>query len=141
MADSVKDILVDRQILAFIRRQMKLETLDFSEENSRAINLVNDPMGSARLKHIDIRYHFFLGVFEGDIWIVYVETKLQYADLLAKNLDGEAFRKAPGIWDELDFELLKIFLVVKKQGGSQSLMTYLWYFLVPRGCFWKFFSD
>lgn len=63
-AESVEDILYARQILAFMRLLTKLEAVTLHEDKNGAINLAKTPMGSARAKHIDIRYHFISRSFE-----------------------------------------------------------------------------
>lgn len=74
---------------------MKLETLSFYEYSNCAIPLANNPvMGSVKLKHIDMRFHFLQGVVEnGNMRIVHVGFNLQHADTLTKKLGGEPFRR------------------------------------------------
>ena len=64
------------------------------EDNQGAIAMARNPVGHARTKHIDIRYHFVREcVAEGTIELVYCPTKLMLADLLTKPLPREQFER------------------------------------------------
>ncbi|CAB1104016.1 unnamed protein product [Ectocarpus sp. CCAP 1310/34] len=57
------------------------------EDNQGAIALVQNPLGSGRTKHIEVRFHFIRGLFRsGDISVKFVPTTEQHADLLTKAL-------------------------------------------------------
>ena len=62
-------------------------------DNEGAIALTNNPLSSARTKHIDVRFHFIREVVRSKtISVKYVPTKEQHADILTKVLTGITFR-------------------------------------------------
>ena len=62
-------------------------------DNEGAIALANNPLSSARTKHIDVRFHFIREcVRSKTISVKYVPTKEQHADILTKALTGNTFR-------------------------------------------------
>lgn len=64
------------------------------EDNQGAIAMSRNPIGHARTKHIDIRYHFIREqVQEGTISLHYCPTENMIADLLTKAIPKEAFLK------------------------------------------------
>lgn len=94
MVETVKDVLLARQMWTYMHPRMKLETVAVNEDDSGVIHLASNPMGSARSKHINIRHHFIRDVVKkGNVNIVHVETKLQHADSPPENLNGNACRK------------------------------------------------
>jgi hypothetical protein len=63
-------------------------------DNNAAINLSEDPMLHARVKHVDIKYHFLRErVQSGEIAIRYVHTKDNVADLFTKALPSPLFTR------------------------------------------------
>ena len=57
-----------------------------------AISLANNPLSSARTKHIDVRYHFIRELVRSKtIRVQYVTSAQQHADILTKPLTGESF--------------------------------------------------
>lgn len=94
MADPVKGILLAQQMWAFMRPRVKLESVKLFEDSEGAIYLDNNPMESARSKHIGNRHYSMSGVVEDrDIRIVHVNSQLQRADMLTNYLGGAAFRR------------------------------------------------
>ena len=63
------------------------------EDNQGTIKLTENPLSSARTRHIDVRHHFFIRTLsaDGDIGMVYVTSKEQHADVLTKPLEEELF--------------------------------------------------
>ena len=67
-------------------------------DNAEAISLANNPLSSARTKHIDVRFHFLRELVRSKmIEVVYVPTKFQHADILTKPLTGEGFVMHRGV--------------------------------------------
>ena len=65
-----------------------------NEDNQGAITMAKNPVGHARTKHIDIRYHFVReGVQNGAIILKYVATGEMIADILTKPLPKHPFEK------------------------------------------------
>lgn len=99
MAESVKGILLAREILASMHPRMKLEAVTLYKDNNEAIHLANHPMGSARSKHRHpIRIPLYSRSHEegrqhGNCDD---EMKLQHADLLTEDLGGDALGKHRG---------------------------------------------
>ncbi|GLB45782.1 putative transposition, RNA-mediated [Lyophyllum shimeji] len=61
-------------------------------DNNSAINLSEDPLLHARVKHVDIKYHFLRErVQSGEIAIKYTHTKQNVADIFTKALSRELF--------------------------------------------------
>lgn len=68
--------------LGFDQRPVELNV-----DNQSAIKLAKNPEFHKRTKHIDIKFHFVRDMCsEGDIKIVYVDSKNQIADMLTKSL-------------------------------------------------------
>ena len=66
----------------------------YNEDNQGAIAMAKNPVGHARTKHIDIRYHFVReGVQNGAIFLNYVATDEMIADILTKPLPKHPFEK------------------------------------------------
>nr|ABA93735.1 retrotransposon protein, putative, unclassified [Oryza sativa Japonica Group] len=61
-------------------------------DNTSAINIAKNPVQHSRTKHIDIRFHFLRDhVEKGDIELMFLDTKLQLADIFTKPLDSNRF--------------------------------------------------
>ena len=70
------------------------EPVVINEDNQGAIAMAKNPVGHARTKHIDIRYHFVReGVQDGAIILKYVATDEMIADILTKLLPKHPFEK------------------------------------------------
>ncbi len=62
------------------------------EDNQGTIVIAKNPVGHARTKHIDIRYHYVREVIqEGVITLEYCPTETMTADLLTKLLPRSRF--------------------------------------------------
>ena len=63
-------------------------------DNESAIKIAYNPVQHTRTKHIEISNHFIQDhVARGDIYLEYVPTKANLADLFTKPLDGARFRE------------------------------------------------
>ena len=92
IADAVKDAMFVRDVLEFLVPERKRTCITVSEDNAGAICLANNPLSSARSRHIDVRHHFLRQmVQDADIRIVHVRTADQPADTLTKPLDRKSF--------------------------------------------------
>ena len=57
--------------------------------NQGAKALIENPLSSARRKHIDVRFYFIRDLFRrGMISVEYVKSVDQHADILTKTLPG-----------------------------------------------------
>ena len=93
MADSVKDALFIRDVLVFLAPSREGNRIVVREDNAGAISLANNPLSSARSRHIDVRYHFLReNVDEGEIMVLHVRTEQQRADMLTKPLTRKLFQ-------------------------------------------------
>ena len=82
-----------RAVLSFIAPETSGSSIQVLEDNQGAMALVQNPLSSARSKHIDVRYHFIRGLFRsGDISIKFVSTSEQHADLLTKALSKSSLQ-------------------------------------------------
>ena len=62
-------------------------------DNEGAIALANNPLSSARTKHIDVRFHFIRELVRlKTISVKYVPPKEQHADIPTKALPGITVR-------------------------------------------------
>ena len=88
-AHACQELLWLRQLLAEIGEQITGPTTLF-EDNQGCIKLANNDKGSARTKHIDIRYHHLRDLTERNIIeLVYCETNNMIADALTKPLSKQ----------------------------------------------------
>ena len=82
-----------RRLLADVGKPLE-EPIVVNEDNQGAIAMAKNPVGHARTKHIDIRYHFVReGVQDGAIILKYVATGEMIADILTKPLPKCIFQK------------------------------------------------
>ena len=82
-----------RRLLADIGEPPEGPT-EIYEDNQGAISMAKNPVGHARTKHIDIRYHFVReGVRDGAIALKYIATDEMIADILTKPLPNHRFQK------------------------------------------------
>jgi len=91
--EGVKEALFVRAVLSFIAPETSGSSIQVLEDNQGAMALVQNPLSSARSKHIDVRYHFIRGLFRsGDISIKFVSTSEQHADMLTKALSKSSLQ-------------------------------------------------
>ena len=63
------------------------------EDNQGAKTLAENPLSSARSKHIDVRFHFVRGLLRAKkIDIQFVASEEQHADFLTKSLSATPFK-------------------------------------------------
>ena len=86
-------------------------------DNTSAINLSKNLVQHSKSKHIEIQYHFIWDLVEEKIvWLEFINTDNQKADIFTKPLDGpqfESLRKTIGVgiipwfislvWPTLDY--------------------------------------
>ena len=61
-------------------------------DNTSAINLFKNPVQHSKSKHIEIRYHFIRDLGEEKVvWLEFINTDNQKADIFTKPLDGFRF--------------------------------------------------
>ena len=94
IGECVKEVLFLRGILEFFDPGQSMVCIPIFEDNVGAIKLAENPLSSARSRHIDVRHHFVRNLCEeGIIKIIYVPTEEQRADVLTKSLGLEAFSR------------------------------------------------
>ena len=82
-----------RRLLTDVGESLE-DPIVINEDNQGAIAMAKNPVGHARTKHIDIRYHFVReGVQNGAIILKYVATGEMIADILTKPLPKHPFEK------------------------------------------------
>ena len=87
-AAGVKDALFAHKVLSFMAPETCGASIKVLKDNQGAIALIENPLSSARSKHIDVRYHFIRDLFRSKaITVEYVPTAEQHADLLTKALN------------------------------------------------------
>jgi len=61
-------------------------------DNTSAINISKNPVQHSWTKHIDIRHRFLLDLVESEVvYLSFIPTENQLADILTKPLDGSRF--------------------------------------------------
>jgi hypothetical protein len=93
LSDAVKEVL---WIKMFIK-ELGLEGLNdvtINQDNLSTIAIAKNPIGHARMKHVDVTYHFLRDhVEKQDVKLVYCPTEDMVADVLTKALATREFRK------------------------------------------------
>ena len=91
--DGVKESLFERAVLSFIAPETCGAYIKVLEGNQGTKALIENPLSSARSKHIDVRFHFILELFKArKISVEYVASAEQHADILTKALNRAKFR-------------------------------------------------
>ena len=94
LGDGVKEALFVKGVLSFIIPSISENCIKVFVDNNGAISLANNPLNSARTKHIDVRFHFIRELTRSKTMSVeYVPTKEQRADILTKALTGAIFKE------------------------------------------------
>ena len=71
---------------------INFKTVPIKCDNTSAINLTKNPVHHSRSKHIEIRHHFIRDhVNNGHIYVEYVPTENQFADIFTKPLEKVKF--------------------------------------------------
>ena len=94
MAHGVKTASAIKAVLDFVQPHLSGRAISMYEDNEGAKVLGENPQGSHRIKHIDVRFHFLRGLVRlGQVTIHSVASAEQHADILTKPLGREAFRR------------------------------------------------
>ena len=73
--------------LSFIAPETSGASIKVLEDNQGTKALIDNPLSSARSKHIDVRYHFIRDLFRTrKIYVEYVASAEEHADILTKAL-------------------------------------------------------
>ena len=92
ITDGVKELLFAKGVVSFLVPELSERCCDVFVDNAGAISLANNPLSSARTKHIDVRYHFIRELVRSKtIRVQYVTSAQQHADILTKPLTGGSF--------------------------------------------------
>ena len=87
-----KGSLFVRNLLSFLVPGRTHKCITVREDNEGAISLANNPLSSARSRHIDVRHHFLREkVADGTVRIIHVRTADQHADGMTKPLEKKDF--------------------------------------------------
>ena len=91
--DGVKEALFVRAVLSLIAPEMCGASIKVLEDNQGTKALIENPLSSARSKHIGVRFHFIREIFKArKISEEYVASAEQHADILTKALSRANFR-------------------------------------------------
>ena len=94
LGDGVKEALFVKGVLSFIIPSISENCIKVFVDNDGAILLANNPLSSARTKHIDVRFHFIRELIRSKtISVEYVPNKEQRAGIFTKALTGTIFKK------------------------------------------------
>ena len=94
--DGVKEAMFMRVVLSFIEPETSKASIKVLEDNQGAKALIENPLSSARNKHIDVRFHFIRHPFRTrKISVEYVASAEQHADILTKALSRANFQYHP----------------------------------------------
>jgi hypothetical protein len=98
MSQATRDLIPMRALLQEFSQATKLivsNTITYStifEDNQGCVELANAPKLRPRTKHIGLKYHHFHShVAQGDIKILWIDTKHQLADIFTKPLSAASF--------------------------------------------------
>ena len=92
-ADGVKEALFVRAVLNFIAPETSGTIIKVLEDNQEAKALIENPLSSARSKHIDVRFHFIRDLFRTrEINVEYEASTEQHADILTNALSRANFQ-------------------------------------------------
>ena len=97
MAHGENTALEIKAVLDFVQPHLSGRAIGIYEGNKGAKSLAENPQGSHRIKHINVRFHFLPGLVRlGQVTIHSVASAEQHADVLTKPLRREAFRRHRG---------------------------------------------
>ena len=72
--------------------EIKLNNIPIKYDNKSIINLSKNPILHPRIKHFEIRHRFIKEhVLNGDVFLKYIYTEDQLADIFTKPLSEERF--------------------------------------------------
>eukprot|EP00904_Undaria_pinnatifida_P007540 jgi/Undpi1/3916/HiC_scaffold_16.g07284.m1 len=93
LGEGVKEALFTGAVLSFICPELTGSCVRVFEDNQGAIALAENPLSSARSKHIDVRFHFVRELLRAEkIDIQFVASEEQHADILTKSLAATPFK-------------------------------------------------
>ena len=82
-----------RAVLSFIAPETSGASINVLEDNRGAKALIENPLSSARSKHIDMNFHFIRDLSRtGKIFVEYVKSAELHADILTKALSRVNFQ-------------------------------------------------
>ncbi|CAN0278062.1 unnamed protein product [Ascophyllum nodosum] len=94
LGDGVKEALFVKGVPSFIIPFISDNFFKVFVDNDGEISLANNPLSSARTKHIDVRFHLIRELTRSKtISVEYVPTKKQRAEILTKALTGSIFKE------------------------------------------------
>ena len=90
--DGVMEALLVRAVLSFIAPETSGASIELLEGNQGAEAMIENPLSSARSKHVNVRFHFIRYLLRTRITSVEnVASAEQHADILAKVLSRANF--------------------------------------------------
>ena len=94
LGEGVKEaLLTGRALLSFICPELSGPCVRVFEDNQGAIALAENPVSSARSKHIDVRFHLFRELLRAKkIGIQFVASEEHHVDILMKSLAATPFK-------------------------------------------------
>ena len=116
MAHGAKTSLATKGALDFVQPHLSSRAIGMYEDNETTKALAENPQGSHRSKHIDVRFHFLRGLVRlVQVTIHSVASAEQHADILTKPLGREAFRMSAisGVGDLCVLRFLPLYLSVR----------------------------
>ena len=91
--DGVMEALFLRTVLPFIAPKTRGASIKILEDNQGAKTLIENPLSSARSKHIDVCFHFIRDLLRTrNISVEYITSAEQHADILTKALSRANFQ-------------------------------------------------
>ena len=92
LGDTVKELLVLRQVWRFTLPGKVMPCFPVFEDNQGAVQPAQNPVTNSKSKHIDVRHHFLQElVRQRDIKVVQVPFKFQHSDIFTKALAYDLF--------------------------------------------------
>lgn len=78
----------------FLDLGIKFDQVTYFEDNQGCLALIKNPTNNRRVKHIDLKFNFICEhVKNGNVSLIYVDTKQQQADIFTKGLSYNLFVK------------------------------------------------
>ena len=94
MAHGANTALEIKAALDFVQPHLSGRAIGIYEDDEGAKPLAENPQGSHRIKHVNVRFHFLRWLVRlGQVTIHSVASAEQHADILTKPLRREAFRR------------------------------------------------
>ena len=92
MAHGAKTALAMKAVLDFVEPHLSGRVIDMYEDNEGAMALAENPLRFHRSKHIDVRFHFLMGLVRlGQVTIRSVALADQLAEILTKPVGRKTF--------------------------------------------------